>query len=274
MSATRFAPARRGLSIIETLGCLLAVGCGVWAGAVWLGLDLSAVAYTALSDAEVMEQIPEDWRPANPECPEGDCPSIEQLHLERAIALNEELDSLRFEVAALRNGAELEEPIDAEALLARFEQPEQKHARVATMQHWKRIGEVVTEVNNLHRSVEGLAQTGHAARTMSIRRRAFAYGARAIEACEVEGVDPTAVEAGYRIADWYRKGDEMIFRSVDPSTATATASRGLTPSEAWQNAKKQHDKEGELVLEKTNETRALLKARFLVEFPPVFGETL
>src|SRR3970282_808214 len=51
---------RMGLSVLEFVGCLIALVGGVWLGAIYLGIDVHRVAYVALSESELMEKVPED----------------------------------------------------------------------------------------------------------------------------------------------------------------------------------------------------------------------
>ena len=73
-----------------------------------MGLDLNKAAYQALDETELLTQIPDEWRPVNPDCPDGDCPDPAELRrAEQQIpALLAELDALRMEVARLRAGAD------------------------------------------------------------------------------------------------------------------------------------------------------------------------
>ena len=41
--------ARTGLSVLEFIGCLMALVGGIWLGAIYLGVDVRHVAYVALT---------------------------------------------------------------------------------------------------------------------------------------------------------------------------------------------------------------------------------
>ena len=66
-------------------------------GAIYLGVDVQSVAYTALSQAQVLDKVPEDWRP---KAPADKSVTREQL----VNTLREELGMLRTEITALRSG--------------------------------------------------------------------------------------------------------------------------------------------------------------------------
>ena len=86
---------RAGLSVLEFVGCVIAVVGGIWLGAIYLGVDLRRVAHEALSDTELLEKVPEDWRPVG----------AEEEHMTReqlVTTLREELSGLRTEITSLR----------------------------------------------------------------------------------------------------------------------------------------------------------------------------
>ena len=59
----RCAQRRAGLSALEFVGCVIAVIGGAWLGAIYLGVDVRNVAHEALSESELLDKVPEDWRP-------------------------------------------------------------------------------------------------------------------------------------------------------------------------------------------------------------------
>jgi hypothetical protein len=82
---------RAGLSVLEFVGCLFAL----------LGIDVHHVAYVALSESDLLEKVPEQWRPEVPESAAG-APSSREL----AKTVQNELVSLREEISALRSGGD------------------------------------------------------------------------------------------------------------------------------------------------------------------------
>jgi hypothetical protein len=47
---------RRGLTVLEFVGCVIAIVGGAWLGALYLGVDVRRLAYTALAEAELLER--------------------------------------------------------------------------------------------------------------------------------------------------------------------------------------------------------------------------
>src|SRR4051812_34841470 len=83
-----------GLTTLEFVGCLLAVVGGAWIGALYLGVNVKHVAYSALSESRLLEKVPKDWRPG---ADDGQVVTREEL----ATALHEELGTLRNQICAL-----------------------------------------------------------------------------------------------------------------------------------------------------------------------------
>ena len=54
---------RAGMSILEFVGCSLALVGGLWLGAIYLGVDVRQATYVALADSKLMDTVPESWRP-------------------------------------------------------------------------------------------------------------------------------------------------------------------------------------------------------------------
>jgi hypothetical protein len=98
-SGRRQCSGRAGISILEFFGCLCAVVGGAWLGAMYLGVDVRHVAYSALKESKLLDRVPEKWRPASPDAkPGAEAPTPEQL----AQHVEHELIALRQEITALR----------------------------------------------------------------------------------------------------------------------------------------------------------------------------
>ena len=53
---------RAGLTVLEFAGCVIAVIGGAWLGALYLGVDVNKVAYTALAQSDLLDKVPAKWR--------------------------------------------------------------------------------------------------------------------------------------------------------------------------------------------------------------------
>lgn len=261
MSRTR--SAARGLSKFELLAALIAVAGGMWIGANYVGLDLNQTAYDALDDTELLGKIPEDWRPPNPECPDGDCPSEEEIRQGQLDDLREQLDGLREEVNLITGGVE---PLpQGESTLT----AELRTKRDRTLPYWNTLREIVTEVTTLQQRVASFQDPEKYARALSVRRRAMDYGLDAVKLLDDEGVDPQAVEAAGRVSEWFQHGAETIGSAVEIRSRQQIGGRSVTGVELWRSLEADLAKRTELVRRKTRETAGYLSSRYFTEFTPL-----
>lgn len=253
---------RFGLSTVEFLGCLVAVAGGVWIGANYVGLNLEGVAYTALDESELLTQIPEDWRPVNPDCPDGDCPDPEQVRLMERAKLQSELEELRFEVAKFTGT-----PPDARA--GTQLSPEDQTTRDRTHAAWLELSEIVTEVTTLQHRVSPYVGTEHHSQALAVRRRALEYGQHAANLLNLEGVDPEATATVARVGEWLGHAAETLQTAVTLKGLQAVDGRAVPAAEVWAQTESELQKRTDLVRRKSAETSTYLTTRYFVEFPPL-----
>src|SRR3954451_3127648 len=89
---------RRGLTILEFMASTIALVGGAWLGALYLGVDVRHLAYSALSQAKLLDKMPSEFRPGDPN---EKVMTREQL----LTTLHEELGSLRNQITTLRGGS-------------------------------------------------------------------------------------------------------------------------------------------------------------------------
>ena len=257
----RRAASRTGGAFYQVVTCLLAVGAGAWIGARYMGVEMGDLAYTALDETELLDNVPDDWRPQRSDCPPEGCPPPETAE-ERAVQLREELNDLRLEVATLRTAVESGSPLPTTS-------GEQTVRREATLAYWSRLVEISNELAQLQQNVEPAASgatTGHA---FDLRRRAFDYASRAIQATPYQGVDPEALEGGARLSEWFEHGAELYQQATDVWDGLAGAKRAPLAESSLNKSRAQHRKESELVRAKLAELNSLLSRRYAVAFPAI-----
>jgi len=256
--------ARRAMSRIEFLGCLLAVAGGVWLGAWYWGINLEGAAFLALDETEMLEKVPEDWRPADPDCPTGDCPSPEQIRVEEQLVLRSELEKIRFEAARLTSGIGVVDEVPAGALT-----DEEERVRERTLAYWNSLAQIVFEVVVLQERVTPLAGTDYQARALSVRRRALEYGRDAVELLETDSVDREALSTGVRIAEWFDHGADMLKTALELRTRQPVGGRAMTAADVWTSTEAELAKRTDLVRRKSLETSGYLTSKYFVDFPPL-----
>jgi hypothetical protein len=250
---------RCGITRVEFLGVLLAIGGGAYIGSQYLGVDLNRVAYKALDESKLLQKIPNEWRPVNPDCPNGDCPEPHELRAAAELKLRSELDRLKVEISRLGSSS-ADEPAKLDPAL--------EAERDTTLAYWQRLSDIVSTVEALQTRVEPFATSVDRARVFALRRRAMEYGQQAIDLLDPQGVEPRAVETGIRLAEWYMQGAELLARAGDLTAKqhegrTVPAERHLGLSES------DHEKRSELVRRKVDDAAVYLHSRFLTPFPPL-----
>lgn len=253
---------RRGVSLLEITACILAVGIGLYVGSRYLGLDLNAATYTALSETQLIEQLPEDWRPAPP-------PGLEPLTSDQqAVALSTELEQLRLEVASLSDGVDPESAelaIGAEAGL----HPELLERRQHTLAFWSQLGGIREEVDRLQASAEDSLNQRNVFKVLEIRRRAYLYGAKAVDVAMSDEVDSQALQFATQLKGWYEHGAELYGEAMNVWQGQHLSPQGLSTDQMLEQVQQQHDNEALLLFQKSGRLCEVLFRRYQVAFPDI-----
>jgi hypothetical protein len=191
---------RAGLTTLEFMGCLVAVVGGAWLGALYLGVDVKNVAYTALSQAELLDNVPAQWRPKGPK---DNVMTREQL----MTTLREELGSLRTEITALRNGQGQVERSEPAATATDASSPTPTKER--TFAYWSRLNEIAISEADLQEEAETAVNSDNAAKVFAIKGRISRFAAKTVEAVPTVEVDQTALRFGRQLGLWYNHGGEL-----------------------------------------------------------------
>ena len=244
---------RRGLTTLEFAGCVTAVLGGAWIGALYLGVDLQHLAHTALDQAQLLEKVPPEWRPA---APKQNVVTREQL----VATLRKELGSLRSEILSLRNGGDGTDPAepisDAAAL-----------ARNSTRAYWLRLSEIALGEEALQHDAETAISDANAAKVFAIKGRVSRFAAKSVEAVPSEHVDESMVKFGRQLGLWYDKAGELYEKATRIwETPTGQQARAQL-TEEWKRADLQHRHEARLLRERAAALRGSISRQFGEELP-------
>lgn len=258
---------RRGGTFTQVLACIVAVGGGCWLGAQYTGVEVGDLAYTALDETELLDKIPDDWRPTRSDCPAEGCPEP-QTDEERAARLHEELTRLRQEAAVLRKSADLD--LNSTLLLSgAVSDSNATVRREQTLGYWAGLSEIASEVAQLEASVQLVMKRETLGHVFDLRRRTYEYATRAIRAIPFDQADPQAVEAGKRLADWYRSGAEFYKHATNVWDSRAGGGQATSAEVALDKSREQHRKESELVRAKLAELNSTLSRRYGAAFQAI-----
>ena len=253
MSDNSFQRARNGLTTTELLGCLLAVAGGVWIGANYLGLDLGKVAYVALDEADLLEEIPEEWRPVSPDCPDGDCPDPEQVAAQEQASLDSERSAIEAQIAQSRNAAPASKDQIGEA----------------SGTYWNRLASLWQDVSALIDEAAEVEASGQGVQAHKIRQRAYAYGAKGIDVLDATGIAPEAHGAAVRLAEWCEQSAQLAETSIDSATKLASGRLNRVDQDAWRHQQVQLAMQTDLVNRKLEQARVSLQAQWQLALPRI-----
>jgi hypothetical protein len=259
---------RAGLSVLEFVGCAMAVIGGAWLGALYLGIDVRHVAHAALSESKLLENVPENWRPQGTD---ENPMTREQL----VGTLREELGTLRSEIAALRNHDAKQDDLQAKVqggteTTSQDATPEES-SKSNTLAYWIRLNEIATGEVTLQRDADTEFDNENAAQVFAIKGRIHRFAGKAIDAIPQADVDPAVVQVGRQLGDWYKGGAELNDKAVR-IWETAAGSQGRAQlNEEWSRAQMQHRNEATLLNEKASAVRGAVSRRFKQEFPEFVG---
>ena len=252
-----------GLSVLEFIGCLMALVGGAWLGAIYLGIDVRHMAYVALSESELIEKVPERWRPAAPEGAKGAPTSAELAH-----AVQNELASLRGEISDLRTTNETRQPGTVSKVSAAENNDDL--AKQQTTSYWNRIHEIVSEHSALQMAAETAATEGSATKLAALKARINRFAASALRAVPTENVDKAAVALSKELADWHERSGELYDRAVSLWESAARTQGGAITKD-WEFAQLQLRNEARLMGDKFSAVRDSLSRRFGEEFREIPG---
>jgi hypothetical protein len=233
----------------------------------YLGVDVRHLAYTALKDSQLLDRVPEKWRPASPDLKHGaEAPTPEQL----ARHVEEELVALRQEITALRtsrdtspNRSSKTEPA-GEAGNSQSESG--RSVKGLSLAYWTRLCDIVRDETALQADAESAATQGNATQVAALKSRVCRFASSAIQAIPTEGVDPAATEFGKQLGQWYDHGSDLYDEAVRIWESPARGQDGHPLTEAWGQTKAQHRNEERLLNERGVVVRDSLVRRFGDEF--------
>ncbi len=257
---------RLGLSVLEVIGCLMALVGGVWLGALYLGVDVRHLAQVALTDSALIDKLPESWRPAATASDKTPSPA------ELAASAQKELAALRQEVTALggKQSVTTAAPASPESKTLAAA-PSDSDAKQASLEYWRQLNDVVHDQANLQRDAETAATEKNATKVAALKGRISRYSASAIRALPTAQVDPAAVSVGKELATWYENGAGLYDEAVQIWESPARGQAGQQVTQQWEQAQAQQQNEGRLLKDRIEAVRDSLARRYGEGFAPLPG---
>lgn len=256
---------RPGLSALEFVGCLMALVGGAWLGAIYIGVDVNHLAYVALAESEMLDKVPEQWRPVDSENPNATTPAeLAQAVQEELVALRREINALQSRQGSTSAAADRSDG-DETSPAGSASAPQTKTASLA---FWNRIQEVVNGQTELQIDAESAANSANATKVAALKGRISRFAGSAIRAIPTDGVDRSAIELGNQLADWYERGGELYEEAVRIWESPARSQSNPALTQGWEHARSQHRNEGKLLNDRVAAVSDSLTRRFGDGFAP------
>lgn len=257
MNSPRYLPprtrrSRRGLSFVEFVGCILALGSGVAIGSLYLGVDMKTLFVGILEKAElvdpgffggkaVAQEVTRSREAAQP------ASSLAQATLSSSPAPVESIESITSEklVASSSEPTKTMEPagksstdtVTAEQL-------------AATLAYWQGLSACI-KAEKAHRSTSSRdVENWQLFDYLTLRREGHQQAIAAIEQLDESNVDDRLLWHGRQVLSWHQAGAKLFGRAVDLLTDAPTDRLTGPFAQSWQSSATQHRMEENLVREK------------------------
>ncbi len=251
---------RTGLTILEFLACTIALVGGAWLGALYLGVDVRRLAFSALNQAQLLDKVPADLRPADPT---EKVMTREQL----LTTLHEELGSLRNQITSLRAGQASGQTSDSTAGGTPNSAVEMPPTKEKTLAYWERINEIAMGEAALQRDAESAFNANNAAKVFAIKGRISRFSAKAVNAVPIQEVDESVVRYGRQLGLWYDRGGELYEKAVRIWETPIGQQARTQLNDEWKRADEQHRNEARLLSGKAAAVRGSMSRIYGTEFP-------
>jgi len=240
---------RHGLSIVEFIGCLVALCGGVAMGSMYLGIDLQGIAFDALKKSQVVG-FDDEFLSGNSE--------DQQPVDSKASTLDQEPTSKKNRLDADSSNASPEAKIEVtEALTVQSESTSEpphdlteEEREKATLAYWKALTACLQEEVLGRQS--GLKDIGswqlldHLTHRLEGHQRVVDK----IEQLDDNGVDQKVTFYAKQVMAWHLAGVKLNQRALDLITNGPQANLTGPVAQSWQSAATQHRMEEKLIQEK------------------------
>lgn len=259
---------RRGLSFVEFVGCILALGSGVAIGSVYLGVDMKTLMVGILERADLVD--PDFF---------GNTASAQQV---TAPASDKSVVAQPVSTAA--DGAE---PVlattvvvtateDAPQTVGESAEPAapltDPQRQAATLAYWKGLTACIAEEKEHRKASSSDIENWQLFDYLTLRRDGHRRAVELIEQLDENGVDDRLLWHGRQVLTWHQAGAKLYGRAVDLLTDAPTDQLTGPIAQTWQSAATQHRMEEQLVREKHISVANYLDHTYkdLAPFKPAF----
>lgn len=239
---------RRGISIVEFVGCLAALGGGVVLGSMYLGVDVKAMAVGILEKADIsVPAILDEAAPTTTEATLEDEPAGDP----ETAPINDD-GTTPSEITAGTDGSSDEADETSSTASVEVEPVVLTEAEqlAATKACWSALSEAMkVELNNRNKSIRDPGNW-QLFDYLLHRKNGHQQVVEAIEAIDLNGVDNRLVVHVQQVLAWHRSGAELFERAAHLLTDAPAGKLSGPFAQSWQSASTQHRMEENLILNK------------------------
>ncbi len=248
---------RRGITIFQLLTGLLAASIGFYAGATFVGLNINRVAYYAMDQTELIDQVPEDWRP---EMLQQQASLVEAERETRLAELQARLTDLELMIES--NGFEKTEIASLQVSIEQGRENAQslKADYPATLTHWSDLVTLYKKISDLDNRASTTENSQ--AKWLTVRKNLYQYASEYLMALETNGVDPKILEMNVRLSEWFTAGLQQAEDEVRFEHLLATGDPPINESQSIQQSRIQLKKFSELLHRRMVETQQYLQTHY------------
>lgn len=231
---------RRGLSFLEFVGCLVALVGGVALGAMYLGIDVAAMAVGAIEKSEL-------------------APDEDSAMGQKFAAVKEALG-----VEATTTPAE-DQTDPGTADEASGDAPTESTAAVSTSDvstvYWHAVRSALTEEARARSAAVEAKENVQLFDYLTRRKTGHDDVVKRIDALDTDDVDPRVLEYTDRAKQWHQAGADLYGNALDLLAASPGAELTGPLGQSWQNGATQHRMEERLLLERRQTLESYLQHR-------------
>jgi hypothetical protein len=270
---------RRGVSILEFVGCMSAMIGGVFLGSMYLGVDVKEMAYTALEQARVVDPrsdgaektaaepstdapvaaAPSAPAPARPSTePRGAETRAEETQLVQAPAVDQPTSPAELATAPAIPTDEPIPPVPTAGFFTRSESLTDAQRQALTLSYWDALD--ICMQNEVKNRVPAIDSEGNwqLFDYLTGRKAGHLKAAQDITKLDARGVDDHVMAYAVKARDWHVDGSELFGRALDLLTDAPTAQLSGPFAQSWQSAATQHRMEERLLAEKHQAVQSYL----------------
>lgn len=275
--------ARCGLTSLETICTLLALGIGVGVGLVTVRGGWSNLAETTRGLVAAGEATATEEPDAASDVPAEDTstPVAEPATVQPPLTTNSELNAeltkqlreLRREVSLLRSDRVAPEPTTANVRPAEYLRSQQaSSAQKAeqgrrTLAYWNKLNDIMENEESMRRVPFGGLTKSNAANFMKRRDKAGRFAIAAFDKLDDKLVDPDAVDLAREIRDWYAAGVELNRQGSELHRSNDAQARQGTAGKSWGDATKHHNQSVAELNRRGDRLQEKLTQRYGLRFP-------